>query len=215
MERKVHRGMKENIRKRKRKHPGRLAEGTDTNYQVLDSVPVSELSASDGGAVDEVMNSIPIVNAVNEEKLSSKNSVNQFLERSPKRKSKRVKDSIPKQSSDEVAYAKDNFEASEKFGRKYKRGVKPQQNLLNFEELSRKDGDAEEQDEEGDDAVMAFRAELADLPLSKVREVKERLGLKLFNKAYFEQVSMRKRKKLGRRNSKKRTSASVNIVQRR
>ncbi|KAE9417765.1 hypothetical protein Angca_001294, partial [Angiostrongylus cantonensis] len=27
--------------------------------------------------------------------------------------------------------------------------------------------------------------ELADLPLGKVREVKERLGLKLFNKAYF------------------------------
>ncbi|KHJ75956.1 hypothetical protein OESDEN_24425, partial [Oesophagostomum dentatum] len=43
--------------------------------------------------------------------------------------------------------------------------------------------DGLEDDEEA--AVAAFRAEMADLPLGKVREMKDKLGLKLFNKAYF------------------------------
>ncbi|XGW06776.1 hypothetical protein V3C99_016806, partial [Haemonchus contortus] len=47
-------------------------------------------------------------------------------------------------------------------------------------EMGEKDDEEEEQEE-----VAAFRAEMADLPLAKVREIKEKLGLKLFNKAYF------------------------------
>ncbi|RCN37109.1 hypothetical protein ANCCAN_16996, partial [Ancylostoma caninum] len=51
--------------------------------------------------------------------------------------------------------------------------------------------EAEDDDHDDDDgrdeeeAVAAFRAEMADLPLGKVREMKEKLGLRLFNKAYF------------------------------
>ncbi|WKY13989.1 hypothetical protein Q1695_004652 [Nippostrongylus brasiliensis] len=53
-------------------------------------------------------------------------------------------------------------------------------NGLSFVESREAD---EEETEEPD--VAGFRAEMADLPLGKVRELKEKLGLKLFNKAYF------------------------------
>ncbi|KJH41229.1 hypothetical protein DICVIV_12797 [Dictyocaulus viviparus] len=53
-------------------------------------------------------------------------------------------------------------------------------------DLPERDVDNVETEQAQDDpAITAFRAELAELPLCKVREVKEKLGLKLFNKAYF------------------------------
>lgn len=52
--------------------------------------------------------------------------------------------------------------------------------------------------------ISLFRpSELADLPLGKVREMKEKLGLKLFNKAYFgataadKKVEEAKKKRMG------------------
>uniref|UniRef100_A0A183FEX1 rRNA biogenesis protein RRP36 n=1 Tax=Heligmosomoides polygyrus TaxID=6339 RepID=A0A183FEX1_HELPZ len=44
---------------------------------------------------------------------------------------------------------------------------------------------AEDEEEEDGEEEDEFSLEMADLPLGKVREMKEKLGLKLFNKAYF------------------------------
>ncbi|VDM52275.1 unnamed protein product, partial [Angiostrongylus costaricensis] len=78
--------------------------------------------------------------------------------------------------------SKDSSEESEKIIKKCKHGERPHQSFHHFGESLRKDDNVEEKHDEEDEAVMDFRA---NLPLGKVREVKERLGLKLFNKAYF------------------------------
>ncbi|VDO60677.1 unnamed protein product [Haemonchus placei] len=49
-------------------------------------------------------------------------------------------------------------------------------------EMGEKNDEEEEREEL---SFLLFYSEMADLPLAKVREIKEKLGLKLFNKAYF------------------------------
>ncbi|CAJ0589436.1 unnamed protein product [Cylicocyclus nassatus] len=62
-------------------------------------------------------------------------------------------------------------------------------NIRNDVQEEEEEEEADDQEDEGDEdeeaAIANFRADLADLPLGKVREMKEKLGLKLFNKAYF------------------------------
>ncbi|GMS80171.1 hypothetical protein PENTCL1PPCAC_2346, partial [Pristionchus entomophagus] len=59
----------------------------------------------------------------------------------------------------------------------------------------------EEEEGEGEDTgptptdLEKFREEMASLPLSKVREVKEKLGIKLFNDAFFGRVEQKEEEK--------------------
>uniref|UniRef100_A0A0K0DDG3 rRNA biogenesis protein RRP36 n=1 Tax=Angiostrongylus cantonensis TaxID=6313 RepID=A0A0K0DDG3_ANGCA len=92
---------------------------------------------------------------------------------------------LKKESNNDVYCSKQSSEEWEEIRKKCKRGVRPHKSLRHFGESLQKDDSVEEEHVEEDEAVMDFRAKLADLPLGKVREVKERLGLKLFNKAYF------------------------------
>ncbi|GMR59182.1 hypothetical protein PMAYCL1PPCAC_29377, partial [Pristionchus mayeri] len=69
------------------------------------------------------------------------------------------------------------------------------------EEEEEMEGDEEEEEEEGEEDsgmtltdLQKFREEMASLPLSKVREVKEKLGIKLFNDAFFGRDEKKKEK---------------------
>uniref|UniRef100_A0A1I7T9X5 rRNA biogenesis protein RRP36 n=1 Tax=Caenorhabditis tropicalis TaxID=1561998 RepID=A0A1I7T9X5_9PELO len=55
------------------------------------------------------------------------------------------------------------------------------------EEPEEEEEDQEDEEEEEDDEEerLKFRAEISNMPLGKVREMKEKLGIKLFNKTYF------------------------------
>ncbi|CAI2352684.1 unnamed protein product [Caenorhabditis sp. 36 PRJEB53466] len=57
-------------------------------------------------------------------------------------------------------------------------------------------GESEESEDDDEAERLKFRAEMAQMPLGKVREMKEKLGIKLFNKTYFGTSEVEKKKKI-------------------
>lgn len=55
---------------------------------------------------------------------------------------------------------------------------------------------SEESEDDDEEERLKFRAEIASMPLGKVKEMKEKLGIKLFNKTYFGTSEVEKQKKL-------------------
>lgn len=54
------------------------------------------------------------------------------------------------------------------------------------DELERSEGsEGSEEEEDDEDERLKFREEISKMPLGKVKEMKEKLGIKLFNKTYF------------------------------
>ncbi|CAI5452356.1 unnamed protein product [Caenorhabditis angaria] len=67
-------------------------------------------------------------------------------------------------------------------------------------------GESEESEDEDEEERLKFREEMANMPIGKVREMKEKLGIKLFNKTYFgesEQSKLAKKEKKKEEDSSK------------
>ncbi|KAK6758016.1 hypothetical protein RB195_015686 [Necator americanus] len=90
-----------------------------------------------------------------------------------------------------------NGDGSESESEQDKQQIKRRKKLRKNEETTMETEAWQDEDDGGQgqdqDDAEAFRSEMADLPLFKVREMKAKLGIKLFNKVYFGKAETEKK----------------------
>ncbi|CAD6192337.1 unnamed protein product [Caenorhabditis auriculariae] len=170
---------KKNKKEKNKKTKGKPVKGTSQEFAQLDVdgmdgrsdeddvIDVTDMLPSD---LDDVEGEVPMVNSKRKKKKVIKKSL----------KKKRVEDDeeMPLESSQRATSSKLPKEDDEDDESDFEESVRRR---------DRKAGgnDSEEDEDEDEAESERFREEMSNLPLNQVRAMKDKLGIKLFNKTFF------------------------------